>query len=138
MLRAPRQIDSQIKFFVAVGDGTVAIGNVFTPAELAAALTVKANNAIADGSIVNAQNATTFVTTGIASTATYSTGDNFRDMGETLYIQQAGVNYYIYRLAQPIDGAATEGVDTLAIDSGNVYILTWSSSGGVNVVRTGY
>lgn len=133
MLRAPRQIDSQIKFFVAVADAEAGSVNVFTPTELAAALTVKANNAIADGSIVNAQDAATFVTTGITSVETYTSGDNFRDMGETLYIQQAGVNYYIYRLAQPINGAATEGVD-----GGNVYILTWSSSGGASVVRTGY
>ena len=59
-------------------------------------------------------------------------------MGETLYIQQGGVNYYIYRLAQPINGAATEGVATEGVDSGNVYILTWSSIGGASVVRTGY
>ena len=136
MLRAPRQIDSQIKYFVAVAvSGIASLGRAFTPAALVTVLNagIDAHTAFADGSIINAQAASTFVGT-IAATV-YAAGDNFRDMGETLYIQQAGVNHYIYRLVQPITAA---GINTEGVQLPNIYILTWSSIGTANVVRTGY
>jgi hypothetical protein len=137
MLRAPRQIDSQIKYFVAVtaSNDSQRAGNCFTPAALVTALNtaIDAHTAFADGSIINVQVASTFVAA-IAATS-YAAGANFRDMGETLYIQQAGVNHYIYRLVQPITAA---GINTEGVQLPNIYILTWSSIGTANVVRTGY
>ena len=131
ILRAPRQIDSQLRFFVAIDSFTP-----FTPAELHDAVITNTSSRVTrvDGSVISTSNASGFVGAIATDGASFSAGNSFRDMGESLYIQEDGVNHYIYRLAQPINGIDTEGVDGV-----NVYLLVWSSAGlGIAVVRTGY
>lgn len=57
-----------------------------------------------------------------------------KDMGKSVTLVSAGgLHTALYRLVQPVDGAATEGVD-----AATVYVKVWSADNfGVNVARTG-
>lgn len=141
-MRSYRQVDSQIRFFVAIlGNGEDPASLGFTPDQLTQAIEADTTyNARAVGSVVNTTNAGSFISTiNSDSSPGYNTGDQFRDMGKILYIQTNSANAYIYCLVQRISGSGTEGVSS---DSDVFYSLVWAAWGEGNpqikMVRTGY
>jgi hypothetical protein len=129
---SPAQIGGRVKYLTAIASGSAA----FTHAALVAAIDGSGSlYAVRDlGGVINTNNATSFV--GDISTTAYTSGDQFRDMGKDFYVQTNGVNVYHYRLAQPVDGATTEGVPA-AYSTANVYVQVWAAAGGADFVRSG-
>ena len=98
-----------------------------------------------DGTILNTTNADTFLGY-INYGRTFTTGNIFRDLGKTLYLQTNGRTDYILTYVQQVQGPFAEGVpDNYNVNSttaGNFYICTWAANNttggiGVNVVRSG-
>jgi hypothetical protein len=98
-----------------------------------------------DGTILNTTNADTFLGY-INYGRTFTTGNIFRDLGKTLYLQTNGRTDYILTYVQEVQGPFAEGVpDNYNVNSttaGNFYICTWAANNttggiGVNVVRSG-
>ena len=121
--RSSRGINSNVQFFLALGD----VDGV-TEADLQ--IDIAAEAASGDllgnlGSVVNVNGV--FLPTTTLSAA--GSGDLLRDMGKTLYVQNNGVNTQIYKLVQLVNGP-----------NGDVfYALVWDADGnGVTLVRTGY
>ena len=129
---SPAQIGGRVKYLTAISSASLA----FTPANLATAIADDgATYAVRDlGGIINTNDAAGFV--GQITTSSYTSGNQYRDMGKDLYIQTNGVNVYHYRLAQPVSGATTEGVPA-AYSTANVYVQVWAAAGGSDFVRSG-
>ena len=96
-----------------------------------------------DGTILNTTNADTFLGY-INNGRTFTSGNVFRDLGKTLYVQTNGRIDYIFTYVQEVQGPLTEGVpDNYNVNSttaGNFYICTWAADvagNQVNVVRSG-
>ena len=120
--RSSRSIDSNVQFFVAVG-------NVFgiTVADLNDDIAGAADGLILGnlGSVLNT-NGFTVTTTQLADS-----GNLLRDMGKTLYVQDNGKNIEIYKLVQAVNADFEDAF----------YALVWEAAGTTNavtLVRTGY
>ena len=120
--RSSRSIDSNVQFFVAVGNV-----NGITVADLNDDIAGAGDGEILGnlGSVLNT-NGFSVTTTQLASS-----GDLLRDMGKTLYVQDNGKNIEIYKLVQAVNANFEDAF----------YALVWQAAGttsAVTLVRTGF
>lgn len=135
--RSARIIDSNVKFFVCVSPPTGATG--ISKSALADAIYAAVGDGSAQhlGSVVNVvEGAVLGSGAFIDQDETITAGEQYRDMGKTLYLQKNGVNEYIFKLVQKVDNADAEGA-TIADEP--IYACVWSASGSdlSNLARTG-
>lgn len=134
--RSARIIDSNVKFFVCV---VTAIDSAISKAALASAIETGVSEGSAQhlGSVINVLEGDILGGAGFVDPdETITSGDQYRDMGKTVYFQKNGVNEYIFKLVQKVEGADSEGA-AIAVEP--VYACVWSADGSglSNLARTG-
>jgi len=120
--RSSRSIDSNVQFFVALGDVYgITVADLNGDIAGAAAGEILGNL----GSVLNTNGFT------VSTAKLADSGNLLRDMGKTLYVQDNGVNVEIYKLVQLVNGDFEDAF----------YALVWEAAGTndvVQLVRTGY
>lgn len=137
--RAPGQLSSTVAYLVAVVANTGERERAFYPSQLAGAVADNDGLLLSNvGSVLNTSNASDFIgNVSSCSLPTWGVGDQLRDLGKTLYVEENFMNAYIYKLVQKVDGENTGGVPT----NGRVFwALVWAAKDNnlVNLVRSGY